>query len=88
MDNNKLLRKLSQDLFGILDDGEFCDIIVEVGNKDSYIEIFHAHIAILYHRSSYLRRILLTNKKENDDGTLVQIKLPNILPDIFQAILR
>ncbi|RIA91531.1 hypothetical protein C1645_821945, partial [Glomus cerebriforme] len=31
--------------------------------------------------------ILSTNKKKND-GSLVQIKLPNILPDIFQIILR
>ena len=29
----------------------------------------------------------LTNKKEND-GTLIHIKLPNILPEIFQIILR
>ncbi|RIA86815.1 hypothetical protein C1645_778702 [Glomus cerebriforme] len=44
-------------------------------------------MVILYHRSPYLRRILSTNKKKND-GALVHIKLPNILPEIFQAILR
>ena len=41
---------------------------------------------ILNYRSPYLRRILSINKKKND-GTLVHIKLPNILPEIFQIIL-
>jgi len=47
-------------------------------------------MVILNYRSSYLRRILSihTNKKKNDDGILAHIKLPNILPDIFQIILR
>ncbi|GBC52911.2 BTB/POZ protein [Rhizophagus irregularis DAOM 181602=DAOM 197198] len=44
-------------------------------------------MVILYYRSSYLRRILSTNKKKSD-GTLSHIKLSNILPEIFQIILR
>ncbi|PKC09951.1 hypothetical protein RhiirA5_414976 [Rhizophagus irregularis] len=44
-------------------------------------------MVILNYRSPYLRRILSTNKKKND-GTLAHIKLPNILPDIFQIIIR
>ncbi|POG73283.1 hypothetical protein GLOIN_2v1588425 [Rhizophagus irregularis DAOM 181602=DAOM 197198] len=44
-------------------------------------------MVILYYRSPYLRRILSTNKKKND-GTLAHIKLPNILPETFQIILR
>ncbi|GBC45454.2 BTB/POZ protein [Rhizophagus irregularis DAOM 181602=DAOM 197198] len=44
-------------------------------------------MVILHYRSTYLRRILSTNKKKND-GTLIHIKLPNILPEIFQIILR
>ncbi|CAB4445219.1 unnamed protein product [Rhizophagus irregularis] len=42
---------------------------------------------ILNYRSSYLRSILSTIERRND-GTLIQIKLPNILPEIFQIILR
>ena len=49
--------------------------------------MFRAHIDILNYRSPYLRRILSTNKKK-DDGTLTHIKLPNILPEVFHAILR
>ncbi|PKY34876.1 hypothetical protein RhiirB3_532974 [Rhizophagus irregularis] len=46
-------------------------------------------MVILNYRSSYLRRILSTNfNKSKDDRTLTHIKLPNILPEIFQMILR
>ncbi|PKC62878.1 hypothetical protein RhiirA1_464508 [Rhizophagus irregularis] len=49
--------------------------------------IFRAHMVILHYRSTCLRRILSTNKRKND-GTLFHIKLQNILPEIFQIILR
>ncbi|EXX67296.1 hypothetical protein RirG_115700 [Rhizophagus irregularis DAOM 197198w] len=86
MDDNKLLPKLSQNLLEILNDEEYYDITIEVGN-DPYVKVFRAHMVILYYRSSYLRRILSTNKKKSD-GTLSHIKLSNILPEIFQIILR
>ncbi|RIA94268.1 hypothetical protein C1645_818255 [Glomus cerebriforme] len=86
MVDNKLLPKLSQNLLEILDDDEYYDITIEVGN-DPYVKIFRAHMVILNYRSPYLRRILSTNKKKND-GTLTNIKLPNILPEIFQIVLR
>ncbi|EXX59507.1 uncharacterized protein OCT59_027246 [Rhizophagus irregularis] len=86
MDDNNLLPKLFQNLLEILNDNEYYDVTIEVGN-DPYIKIFRAHMVILHYRSTYLRRILSTNKK-NNDGTLVHIKLPNILPEIFQIILR
>ena len=78
--------KLSQNLLEVFNDEEYYDITIEVGS-DPYVKIFRAHMVILNCRSSYLRRILSINKKEND-GTLVQIKLPNILPETFQIILR
>ena len=86
MVDNKLLSKLSKNLLEILNDEEYYDITIEVGN-DPYVKVFRAHMVILYYRSPYLRRILTTNKKKND-GTLVHIKLPNILPETFQVILR
>ncbi|EXX55674.1 uncharacterized protein OCT59_027257 [Rhizophagus irregularis] len=85
MDDNKLLPKLSQNLLEILNDEEYYDVTIEVGN-DPYIKIFRAHMVILYYRSTYLRRMLSTNKKKSD-GTLVHIKLPNVLPEAFQIIL-
>ena len=84
--DDKFLSKLSQNLLEILDDNEYYDIIIEVGN-DPYVKIFRAHMIILKNRSPYLRRILSTYQKEND-GTLIHIKLPNTFPEIFQIILR
>ncbi|CAB4417835.1 unnamed protein product [Rhizophagus irregularis] len=86
MEDNKLLPKLSQNLLEILNDEEYYDITIEVGN-DPYVKVFRAHMVILHYRSPYLRRILSTNKKKND-GTLTHIKLSNISPEIFQIILR
>ena len=86
MVDNKFLPKLSENLLEILDDNEYYDITIEVGN-DPYVKVFRAHMVILNYRSPYLRRILSTNKKKND-GTIAHIKLPNILPEIFQIILR
>jgi hypothetical protein len=87
MDNNELLSELSQNLLGTLNDDEYYDITIEVGN-DPYVKIFRAHMVILNCRSPYLRRILSSTNKKNNDGTLAHIKLPNILPEIFQLILR
>ena len=60
MVDNKLLSKLSQNLLEILNDDEYYDVTIEVGN-DPYVKIFRAHMVILYYRSPYLRRILTTN---------------------------
>ncbi|PKY30134.1 hypothetical protein RhiirB3_418576, partial [Rhizophagus irregularis] len=68
MVDNKLLTKLSQNLLDILNDEEYYDITIEVGNNP-YVKVFRAHMNILNYRSPYLRRILSTNKKKND-GTL------------------
>jgi hypothetical protein len=86
MDDNKFLLKLSQNLLEMLEDDEFYDITIEVGS-DPYVKIFRAHRNILNYRSSYLRRMMSTNKNKSD-GTLTHIKLPNILPETFQIILR
>ena len=83
---DNFLPKLSENLLEILDDDEYYDTTIEVGNNP-YIETFRAHMVILSYRSPYLRRMLSTNKKK-DDGTLSHIKLPNILPKTFHIILR
>ena len=85
--DSKLLTKLSQNLLEIWNDEEYYDITIEVGN-DPYVKIFRAHMVILNYRSPYLHRILSTNDKKKNDGNLAHIKLPNILPEIFQTILR
>src|SRR6266542_3739968 len=83
---NIIIFVIIQNYLEILDDDEYYDITIEVGN-DPYVKIFRAHMVILNYRSPHLRRILSINKKKND-GTLTHIKLPNIFPEIFQIILR
>jgi hypothetical protein len=93
MVENTFLPKLSQNFLEILNDHEYYDVTIEVGSDPS-VKIFRAHKVILYYRSPYLQRILLTNRTEND-GTLLNIKLSNISPEmstispeIFQVILK
>src|SRR5829696_3777442 len=78
--------KLSQNYIELLEDDEYYDVTIEVG-EDPNVKIFRAHMNILCYRSPYLRRTLASNKK-NNDGVLAHIKLPNISPDIFQIILK
>ncbi|GES93578.1 hypothetical protein GLOIN_2v1882540 [Rhizophagus clarus] len=78
--------KLSQNYIELLKDDEYYDIIIEVGD-DPNVKIFHAHMNILCYRSTYLRRILASNKK-NSGNDLAHIKLPNASSEIFQIILE
>ncbi|UZO08940.1 uncharacterized protein OCT59_029183 [Rhizophagus irregularis] len=77
---------LSQNYIEILEDDEYYDVTIEVG-EDPNVKIFRAHMIILYYRSPFLRRILSSNKK-NDNDVLAHIKLSNISPEIFQIILK
>jgi hypothetical protein len=78
--------KLSQNYIELLKDDEYYDVTIEIG-EDPNVKIFRAHMNILCYRSSYLRRVLASNKK-NNDNILNHIKLSNVSPEIFQIILE
>ncbi|GBC03049.1 hypothetical protein RclHR1_04970003 [Rhizophagus clarus] len=84
--SKQFFSNLSQNYIEILDDDEYYDITIEVG-EDPNVKIFRAHMIILYYRSPFLRRTLSSNKK-NYNGVLAHIKLSDISPEIFQIILR
>jgi len=84
--SNQFFPKLSQNYIEILEDDKYYDITIEVG-KDPDVRIFRAHMIILCYRSPFLRRTLASNER-NNDGALAHIKLSNILPEIFQIILK
>ncbi len=84
--STQFFSKLSQNYIELLDDDEYYDVTIEVG-EDPNVKIFRAHMSILCYRSPYLRRTLASDKKKND-GALARIKLPNISPEIFQIILK
>ena len=77
---------LTQNYIELLKDDEYYDVTIEIG-KDPNVKIFRAHMNILCYRSPYLRRTLVSNKK-NNDNVLAHIKLSNISPEIFQIILE
>ena len=83
--STQFLSKLSQNYTELLEDDEYYDITIEVG-EDPNVKFFRAHMNILCYRSSYLRRSLASNGRNNN--TLAHIRLPNISPEIFQIILR
>ena len=84
--STQFFSKLSQNYIELLEDDEYCDITIEVG-EDANVKFFRAHMNILCHRSPYLRRALASNER-NDDNALAHIKLPNISPEIFQIIFK
>ena len=83
--SRQFLAKLSQNYIELLEDDKYYDITIEVG-EDPNVKTFRAHMNILCHRSPYIRRAL-ANKK-NNVNSITHIKLPNILPEIFQIILK
>jgi hypothetical protein len=82
----KFFSKLSKHYIDLLEDDEYYDITIETG-EDPNVKIFRAHRNILCCRSPYLRRILASNKRNNND-VLAHIRLPNIPPEIFENILK
>ncbi|POG72351.1 hypothetical protein GLOIN_2v1773702 [Rhizophagus irregularis DAOM 181602=DAOM 197198] len=78
--------KLSQNYIELLENNEYYDITIEVG-EDPNVKFFRAHMNILCSRSPYLRRALVSNKKNNDNG-ISHFKLSDISPDTFMIILR
>ena len=84
--STQFFTKLSQNYIELLKDDEYYDITIEVG-EDPDVKIFRAHMNILCYRSPYLRRILASNKK-NNDNILTHIKLPNLSPEIFHILLE
>ena len=84
--STQFFSKLSQNYIELLEDDEYYDVKIEVG-EDPNVKFFRAHMNILCYRSPYLRRALASNKK-NNDGILAHIKLPNISPEIFQIVLK
>ncbi|CAB4429978.1 unnamed protein product [Rhizophagus irregularis] len=86
--STQFFSNLSRNYIEILEDSEYYDVTIEVG-EDPNVKIFRAHMNILCHRSPYLRRALVSNnKKNNNDSVLSHTKLPNILPEIFQIVLK
>ena len=84
--STQFFSKLSQNYIELLEDDEYYDVTIEIGEEPN-VKFFRAHMNILCYRSPYLRRTLASIKK-NKDNVLAHIKLPNVSPEIFQIILK
>ncbi|GBC21668.2 BTB/POZ domain-containing protein [Rhizophagus irregularis DAOM 181602=DAOM 197198] len=62
------------------------NVIIHIGKEPNFKE-FHAHSCILRCRSEYFNKTLSAENIEKKDGKYI-IKLPNILPRIFNVILK
>ncbi|GES93589.1 BTB/POZ protein [Rhizophagus clarus] len=78
--------KLSQNYIDLLNDGSYHDIVIKVG-EDPNTKIFPAHMNILCYRSPYLRQILASSQKDNNNY-YAQINITITSPEIFRIILE
>src|ERR1044072_2820689 len=62
------------------------DVIIQSGEEPNSKEIY-AHSLVLGCQSNYFRAAFSTNWTEKNDGKYI-FKKPNILPHIFEIILR
>ncbi|EXX75926.1 hypothetical protein RirG_037590 [Rhizophagus irregularis DAOM 197198w] len=62
------------------------NVIIHIGKEPNFKE-FHAHSCILRCRSEYFNKTLSAENIEEKDGKYI-IKLPNILPRVFNVILN
>ncbi|CAG8536079.1 12157_t:CDS:2 [Acaulospora colombiana] len=81
MSQDPFLRRLSQDLTELLEEGDDYNIIIEAGDAPNN-KFFRLHSMILRHRSPYFRRKLL------DMSKVVEIKKNHIPVEVFSVIVR
>ncbi|RIA92317.1 hypothetical protein C1645_79793 [Glomus cerebriforme] len=79
--SNRFCQKLCQDFATFLEQKKFCDVTIKVGTS-SNIQVFDAHVSILYARSSYFRNALSSNETEH------VIAIPDISPNAFEVLLK
>ena len=84
--SSKFLAELSSDYEKLFEEEIGYDVIIYVGEEPNVKEI-HAHSNILSIRSKYFRTAFSNKWDEKKDGKFV-FRKPNILPHLFDIILR
>ena len=80
------MKTLSKDYLSALDNADFCDVIIRVGEgKD--IKEFKTHSFVLRTRSPYFRAALSDIWVKKQDNQIIFEK-PNIHPEVFELILK
>lgn len=82
----KYINKLLNDLINLLNDSNFYDVEITVG-EDENSKIFRAHSTILKSRSLYYKTALSNSWiKKSQDG-IILLKNENISPKVFEILL-
>jgi hypothetical protein len=80
------LQEVANDFEKLLEYDDDFNVIIYVGENENVKEI-HAHSCILRIRSQYFRAALSKEWSEKKDGKYI-FRKPNILPQLFDKILR
>jgi len=81
----QFLSNLSQNYIELLNDTEYYDVIIDVGEGPNP-KPFYVHSSILLCRSLYLRNEFVSNRRDNI--RITRLALPKIPPKIFEIILK
>ena len=84
--SSKFWAELSSDYEKLFEEELGYDVIIYAGEEPNVKEI-HAHSIILSIRSQYFRSAFSNEWAEKNDGKFI-FKKPNILPHLFDIILR
>ena len=84
----KYINKLVNDLSDLLNESNFYDVEIKVG-EDENVRTFRAHSIILKARSSYFKAALSDNwiKKSEDNDNIILFEKKNTSPKIFDVLL-
>ena len=82
----KHISKLVDDLANLLNETDYYDMEIEVGENDD-IRIFKAHSNILKSRASYFKAALSGGWIKRAENGMILFKKKNISPKIFEVLL-
>ena len=85
--SSKFWAELSNDYEKLFETEIGYDVIIYAGKEPNDIKEFHAHSSILCIRSQYFRTAFSSEWAEKKDGKFI-FRKPNILPQLFNIILR
>src|SRR6266511_531915 len=83
----KHISKLLNDLTNVLNESDYYDVEIKIGNNDDDVKIFKAHSHILKARSLYFRAALSDNWVERSENGIILFEKENLSSKIFEIIL-
>ena len=83
----KHISKLLNDLTNVMNESDYYDVEIKIGNGDDDVKIFKAHSHILKTRSLYFRAALSDNWVERSENGIILFEKENLSSKIFEIIL-